>query len=57
MRARRRENLDRALEAIENVGLAGLTDRERLVVFVAAELAPLHDQTPRNEPPLAATVV
>jgi len=57
MRARGRENLDRTLEAVEDVVPAGMADRERLVVFVATQLASLHDQTPRNEPPRAATVV
>jgi len=57
MRTRRRENLDRTLEAVENVVLSGLADRECLVVFVAAELALLHDRTPRNEPSRAVTVV
>jgi len=36
MRASRCENLDRAFEAVKNVVLAALDNRERLVVVVAA---------------------
>jgi hypothetical protein len=36
MRARRCENLDRAFEAVKNVVLAALNDRECLVILVAA---------------------
>jgi hypothetical protein len=36
MRARRCEHLDRTFEAVKNVGLAALADRECLIVVVAA---------------------
>src|SRR5438128_4240416 len=43
-----RERMDSALETVEHVRLRALDDRERLVVFVAADFAGGHRTTPRQ---------
>src|SRR5262245_3453333 len=56
--ARRRKCVDRALEAVERMLLAVLDELERLVIVVAASLAPRHGfdpPSPRSLSPQLAT--
>src|SRR5688500_11331082 len=46
VRTFRRQRVDRALEAVEGVRLAGHHDLERLVVLVATGFAALHGEAP-----------